>query len=685
MMQKSLVVLLMLCISATAGLALPNQQQISGTLKSLPSLDTYDDTLYYDDNQIQWWYGGLTNFHLATRFTPLAQFEMQQILIAFIDSNLVTPVDLYLKNDDNGVPGSTIYWSGSLLYNMSTTWLPTYVDTNGTYMFSSGEDFWIEAVSVGPPYEMYDPSPVQPQRSLTMTGTSWFDSPGDNFIRAVGEYAGGFEDVGVDSVWHGENFFVTNGSSFQVGCEITNYGESAAFFQVGCLIYTEVDETTYIYFDSLAVQNGAATPGASTTVTFPAYTWNTNDRYRIDVRVYYTGDANPDNNIMSTETQVYSIPPAAELRYDDTQPDGAAYSSTVGLGWGMKFDPHQTGSYNINSIDVHASAGTPNEAARIQVLDDNGDAPGSVLWETVQVMTSGWNTFNVNMSNSGAFYVFYIFENGPNSAALSMDGYPGSGQAWERSAAGVFTPDPVADDWAMRATIGEAGAPGLWIDVTPTGTTSFGASGGTLEYNIAAGNSGTSTEVADIWIDVTLPNGSIFGPIVGPVQDFTFNPGFSTDRDRTANVPGGAPVGTYNLNGWIGDYDLGTIIAEDHFDFEKTAADGSSWNGWLVDTGEDFEDLGTGELLPAAFSLGQNYPNPFNPTTTIDFALPTDSYVNLSVYNVSGGLVATVVNGNRAAGNHSVTFDAGNLTSGVYFYKLTAGDYTAIAKMVLMK
>jgi len=109
MMRKSLIVLLMLCISTTAGLALPNPQQISGTLKSLPSLDTYDDTLYYDDNQIQWWYGGLTNFHLATKFTPLVQFEMQQILIAFIDSNLVTPVDLYLKNDNNGLRGHQRY------------------------------------------------------------------------------------------------------------------------------------------------------------------------------------------------------------------------------------------------------------------------------------------------------------------------------------------------------------------------------------------------------------------------------------------------------------------------------------------------------------------------------------------------------------------------------------------------
>lgn len=86
-----------------------------------------------------------------------------------------------------------------------------------------------------------------------------------------------------------------------------------------------------------------------------------------------------------------------------------------------------------------------------------------------------------------------------------------------------------------------------------------------------------------------------------------------------------------------------------------------------------------------AYELLQNRPNPFNPLTTIGFALPEAERVNLSVYNLSGGLVATLVDGYREAGAHDITFDAAGLSSGVYFYKLTAGDYSSMHKMVLMK
>lgn len=90
-------------------------------------------------------------------------------------------------------------------------------------------------------------------------------------------------------------------------------------------------------------------------------------------------------------------------------------------------------------------------------------------------------------------------------------------------------------------------------------------------------------------------------------------------------------------------------------------------------------------VQPATIQLRQNYPNPFNPTTTIDFSLGEPGAVSLTVFNMAGHQVATLVDGNLSAGDHSVVFDGSSLTSGIYFYNLRAGDYTATQKMVLVK
>jgi len=89
-------------------------------------------------------------------------------------------------------------------------------------------------------------------------------------------------------------------------------------------------------------------------------------------------------------------------------------------------------------------------------------------------------------------------------------------------------------------------------------------------------------------------------------------------------------------------------------------------------------------LYPSSFSL-TNCPNPFNPTTVIRYELPEANLVKLAVYNISGRQVAELVNGWRDAGSHEITFDGSNLASGIYVYRLTADDFNASGKMVLIK
>jgi hypothetical protein len=89
--------------------------------------------------------------------------------------------------------------------------------------------------------------------------------------------------------------------------------------------------------------------------------------------------------------------------------------------------------------------------------------------------------------------------------------------------------------------------------------------------------------------------------------------------------------------------------------------------------------------VPSAYTLAQNFPNPFNPSTMIRFALPEGANARLDVYTLNGQLVRTLVNGILPGGWHEVSFDAGDLPSGLYLYRLTAGNFGYARKMMLMK
>jgi|GEM_PF-3490573 len=102
-------------------------------------------------------------------------------------------------------------------------------------------------------------------------------------------------------------------------------------------------------------------------------------------------------------------------------------------------------------------------------------------------------------------------------------------------------------------------------------------------------------------------------------------------------------------------------------------------------TGQEATAVEFVDTTPSEYLLSQNYPNPFNPSTTIEFALPHAGYVTLKVHNVLGEEVTFLVSGDHAAGTFRTTWDASGMPSGVYFYRLTAGEYIQTKRAVLMR
>ena len=90
-------------------------------------------------------------------------------------------------------------------------------------------------------------------------------------------------------------------------------------------------------------------------------------------------------------------------------------------------------------------------------------------------------------------------------------------------------------------------------------------------------------------------------------------------------------------------------------------------------------------IVSKIFTLYQNYPNPFNPITNIEFRLPQLEFVTLKIYNMLGKEVSTLVSMKLNPGNHTYTFDGKNLASGIYYYRLVAGEYREVKKMILLK
>jgi hypothetical protein len=120
-------------------------------------------------------------------------------------------------------------------------------------------------------------------------------------------------------------------------------------------------------------------------------------------------------------------------------------------------------------------------------------------------------------------------------------------------------------------------------------------------------------------------------------------------------------------------------------DFPYVWVGGNGFTIWYRQFEKIVTDVKRNNPPPSSFALSQNYPNPFNPSTMITFALPIKSFVTLKIFDILGREITTLISKELSAGNHEWEWNATGFVSGVYFYRLQAGSFTATKKVVLLR
>jgi len=212
---------------------------------------------------------------------------------------------------------------------------------------------------------------------------------------------------------------------------------------------------------------------------------------------------------------------------------------------------------------------------------------------------------------------------------------------------------------------------------------SFTSIGNTPVNRIALWN-GANWSPVGLGFNGTVNTLTAAGSLLYAAGDFTSAGGNQSVKTAYWNGNNWSPLGSGITSGSSTVYASSQYNSDIIFGGHFTSAGGNPANN-IADWNTTLGINHNGSEIPAQYVLSQNYPNPFNPSTQIEFGIPKQGFVKLAVYNSEGQEVAVLVNESLSAGNYNIPFDASALSSGVYFYKLAAGNNTLTKKMILVK
>jgi len=213
--------------------------------------------------------------------------------------------------------------------------------------------------------------------------------------------------------------------------------------------------------------------------------------------------------------------------------------------------------------------------------------------------------------------------------------------------------------------------PDLIVTLTPYGTPIIiPQAGGEFDFNFRVDfNETPPTFTFHAWFMLQAPDSSWLGPVMGPIPLPAQEPGTFIEFDTTYVVESGLPTGIYIFESRIGLY-------------PNWAWDTDSFTFEIV---EDSTSVNPINNIPAKFILLSNYPNPFNPITTFTFTLPVATHATLDLYDITGRHLTTLFSGFCQTGTHQISFNGSELSSGVYFCQLKAGESSTVRKILLIK
>ncbi|MCH7820039.1 MAG: T9SS type A sorting domain-containing protein [Candidatus Marinimicrobia bacterium] len=392
---------------------------------------------------------------------------------------------------------------------------------------------------------------------------------------------------------------------------------------------------------------------------------------------------------------------------------GAVLDDDSGSSSGSAYVFKRTGTSWAQEAHLLASDGTAGDQFGLSVSisgdyavvgarydDDNGSQSGSAYvfkrtgtsWaQEAHLLASNGTTsdfFGSSVSISGDYVVVGAFQDGDNGIwSGSAYVFKRTDTSWAEEAK-LLASDGAADDWfgSSVSISGDYAVVGAWGD-DDNGSKSGSA------YVFKRTGTSWAQEANLLASDGAI--GYFFGfpvsisgsyAVVGASGDgsgsaYVFKrSGTSWAEEAKLLASDGAAGDWFGFSVSIsGDYVAVGAFADD--DNGTDAGSVYVYNGFTSLIGVKHEAVG----LAAEFALSQNYPNPFNPETVIEYSIPFRSEVNLIIYNLRGEEVAHLIDERKPAGSYTVKWDASNMASGIYFYRLQAGDFVRTRKMLLLK